>query len=67
MRMITGAILILTGEQAFAHSQSIPFPNQVFANQVLYPSSLVLVGLGVLFLVWGILTDTRRPSQQPGS
>lgn len=60
MKMITGAILILTGEQAFAHSQMVPFPNQIFANEVLYPTSMVLVGLGVCFVVWGILSDHRE-------
>lgn len=57
MRMITGAILILASEQAFAHSQSVPFPNQVFASEVLYPASLVLAALGVAFLVWGTFSD----------
>ncbi len=57
MKMITGSILVLAGEQAFAHSLSIPFPNQIFASQVLYPSSMALVVLGVVFLIWGAVTE----------
>ena len=59
MKMVTGAILILSGEQAFAHSQSVPFPNQVFANEVLYPASMILVGPGVCFLIWGCVTEAK--------
>ncbi|MEW4531365.1 MAG: hypothetical protein ACF8PG_16215 [Maioricimonas sp. JB045] len=61
MRTISGAILLLAAEQAFAHSQMVSFPNQVFASQVLYPASMILAGLGLLLLVWGILTD-RLPN-----
>lgn len=64
MKMISGSILILTAEQAFAHSQSIPFPNQVFANEVLYPSSMVLAGLGLILMLWGAITDF--PKQKTG-
>lgn len=60
MKMISGSILILTAEQAFAHSQSIPFPNQVFANEVLYPTSMVLAGLGLILMLWGALTDFSK-------
>lgn len=63
MRMITGALLLLVSEQAFAHSQSIPFPNQIFANQVLYPTSMVMAGIGVIFIIWGLLCDTRSPEE----
>ena len=52
MRMITGGLLIVASEQAFAHSQMVPFPNQVFAAEVLYPASIVLLGLGICFLIW---------------
>lgn len=58
MRMITGAILLLGAEQAFAHSQMIGFPNQLYAKQVLYPAAIVAGGLGVLILVWGLLVDS---------
>ena len=63
MRMITGALLIVASEQAFAHSQMIPFPNQVFASEVLYPSSMVLLLLGAGFLLWGIISDRRHTTK----
>ena len=59
MRMITGGLLIVASEQAFAHSLMIPFPNQVFAAEVLYPSSIVLLALGICFLIWGAISDYK--------
>jgi len=59
--MVTGAVLIVASEQAFAHSQMIPFPNQVFAAEVLYPSSIALLGLGICFLLWGAVCELRSP------
>ena len=65
MRMISGAILLLAGEQAFTHAHSIGFPHTTFARSVLFPASYVLVGLGVLLLVWGVLTErTSSPSKE---
>ncbi len=64
MRMITGAILLLTAEQAFAHSQLVPFPNQVFASEVLYPASMILSVLGVAFVIWGAICDRDRESNK---
>ncbi|MCA9037269.1 MAG: hypothetical protein KDA91_19170 [Planctomycetaceae bacterium] len=62
MRMITGALLILAAEQAFAHALLVPFPNNVFATEFLYPVSMVLAVLGIGFLIWGIVSDQRQPS-----
>lgn len=59
MRMITGAILILGAEQAFAHAYSAPFPNQVLVCEVLLPTSLVLGAVGVGFLIWGIIVERK--------
>lgn len=59
MKMLTGAILILSAEQAFAHAHLVGFPHNLFVNDVLVPASLVLVVLGVAFLSWGILTEWR--------
>lgn len=59
MRMVTGAILIAAAEQAFAHAHSIGFPHAVFASQVLMPTSVVLLGVGLVFLLWGILTERK--------
>ena len=60
MRMITGAVLILTAEQAFAHSLSIGFPNTQIAQDILYPASMILAGAGVLLIVWGIWSGESR-------
>ncbi len=65
MKTVTGAILILSAEQAFAHSQMVPFPNQVFANEVLYPSSMVLAALGIGFLFWGVISESVSAGSKP--
>lgn len=65
MRMLTGAILLLTAEQAFAHAHLIGFPHELFAREVLYPASLLLGCCGGGVLVWGLLTD--RPSSIGGA
>jgi hypothetical protein len=57
--MITGAILLLAAEQAFAHTQLVQFPNHQLTRDILLPGSVVLALLGVAFLVWGALTDVR--------
>lgn len=54
MRMISGALLILTAEQAFSHSLLVQFPNTETAQDVLYPASLVLLTLGSLLMMWGL-------------
>lgn len=59
MRMITGAILILTAEQAFAHAHLIGFPHQVYVRSVLLPLSAVLGAIGVFSLVWGFLSERK--------
>jgi len=67
MRMISGAILILAAVQAFAHSLSIPFPNQIFAGEVLYPASIALAALGTGLIVWGTVSDQRNTRRSPGT
>jgi hypothetical protein len=62
MRMLSGAILILVAEQAFAHAHMAEFPNQVFVNEVLYPTSMVLAAFGIGFLIWGVITE-RKPTE----
>lgn len=57
MRMLTGAILILAAEQAFAHSHLVGFPHQGYVSEVLIPASLVLGLLGTGFLLWGTIKD----------
>lgn len=59
MRTITGAILILASEQAFAHAYQIDFPNAQLAQDLLVPLSAVLALVGLGFLVWGIISDRK--------
>lgn len=61
MKMVTGAILIAAAEQSFSHAHLIGFPHQVFARDILIPTSLVLATLGVAFLLWGVLTNYKSP------
>ena len=63
MKLVTGGVLLLTAEQAYAHAQLIPFPNHESAANVLIPASLVLLLLGGLMLVWGLLTEVRLISR----
>ena len=62
MRMLTGAVLVVGAEQAFSHAHLIGFPHATFARSVLLPASYVLLGIGVVFLLWGVLTERRSPS-----
>ena len=59
MRMLTGAILIASAEQAFSHAHLVGFPYAVFAREVLLPTSMVLALAGLAFLVWGILVERK--------
>ena len=65
MRAITGAILLLAAEQAFAHAHLVGFPTQSVASEVLVPASMVLAVFGAVFLVWGLLADFRTPKSNP--
>ncbi|MBS0202793.1 MAG: hypothetical protein JSS49_07840 [Planctomycetes bacterium] len=66
MKLVTGAILLLSAEQAYAHSQMVQFPNHVTAGQVLVPASLVLLILGTLMLIWGLFAEVQSsPKGQP--
>ncbi len=67
IKLLSGAILLVGAEQAFAHAQLIQFPNQDAASSILIPASLVLLVLGSLLMIWGLLTDghtdaRRKPS-----
>lgn len=62
MKLVTGGILLLAAEQAFAHAHLIEFPNRDVASGYLIPASLILLVLGVLFLGWGILSETMTKS-----
>lgn len=60
MRMLTGAILLLASEQAYAHANLVQFPNHVEARSILIPASLLLLGLGTVMLLWGVWTESRK-------
>jgi len=62
MKLLSGAVLLLSAEQAFAHALLVQFPNHYLASQVLMPASVVFLSLGALLLGWGLLTECRRPS-----
>lgn len=66
MKLVTGAILLLSAVQAYAHANSIPFPNQVQASEVFTPTSLVLAVLGLIYLTWGTVAAVRTPSESAG-
>jgi hypothetical protein len=59
MKLVTGGLLVLAAEHAYAHAQLVQFPNHESAAAVLVPGSFVLLVLGALLLVWGLLTETR--------
>ncbi|MSR56418.1 MAG: hypothetical protein EXS05_01940 [Planctomycetaceae bacterium] len=61
MRTVTGAILLTAAEQCYAHACLVPFPHHDAAAQVFVPASVVLLALGLVFLVWGVLTEPARP------
>jgi len=74
MKFLSGAVLLVGAEQAFAHAQLIQFPNQDAASSVLIPASFVMLVLGALFMIWGLLTECRtgprdkaRYGADPGS
>lgn len=59
MKLVTGAILLLAAEQAYAHAKLVQFPNHQSAAAVLIPASLVLSVLGLLMFLWGVITEVR--------
>ena len=60
MKMVSGALLLVAAEQAFAHSQLVQFPTQDEATRVLIPASVVFLAVGAILLVWGIVTEAPR-------
>ena len=59
MRTITGAVLLLAAESAFAHAHLIGVPHQPFARDVLLPASASLAVVGLVFLVWGVVRERK--------
>lgn len=60
MRTVTGALLILAGEQAFSHAHLIPFPHQIYAQTILIPFSLISTLVGIAFLLIGWLSERKQ-------
>ena len=60
MRMISGALLLLSAEQAFSHSLMIGFPNAQLAKEILYPASIILLILGIIMMSWGLVSGEFR-------
>lgn len=59
MKIVSGTLLLLGAEQAYAHANLVQFPNQEAATRVLVPASVVFLALGALLLAWGLLTEAR--------
>ncbi len=59
MRALTGAVLILAGEQAFSHALLIGFPYQSFAQTILLPVAALCGLTGVILLAWGCVADRK--------
>lgn len=64
MKLLTGAVFLVGAEQAYAHSLLVQFPNQDSASRILVPASLVMLTLGVLFTLWGLLSEVRAERDQ---
>ncbi|MDA7504031.1 hypothetical protein OAF98_02165 [Planctomicrobium sp.] len=62
MRTITGAIILVAAEQSYAHAHLIGFPHSESTRHVLLPVSAVLAVGGLLFLIWGLISDTPQDS-----
>lgn len=63
MKMLSGSVLLLAAEQAFAHAQLTQFPNHDDASAVLIPASVVFVSLGSILWIWGLLSEIRGKSK----
>lgn len=59
MKILSGAVLLVGAEQAFAHALMIQFPHQDTASKVLVPASVVMLAMGALLVVWGLLIEVR--------
>ncbi|HUY88949.1 MAG TPA: hypothetical protein VMV10_09465 [Pirellulales bacterium] len=59
MRLVAGAILVLTAESAYAHAHLIGFPYQPAAREVLLPASIISMIVGAGFVVWGAISERK--------
>ena len=67
MKILAGCVLIHSAEQAYAHMNLIQFPNYETASQVLLPTSIAILVLGVLLVTWGCIEEIsgRRTDRAP--
>ena len=63
MKLLSGTVLLLASEQAFAHAQLVQFPNHEEAAAVLIPASAVFLILGSILVIWGLLNEVRNKSK----
>ena len=63
MKLVTGAVLLLAAEHAYAHAQLAQYPNHESASSVLIPASLILLVMGMLMLIWGLLSEARSSTK----
>ena len=63
MKLLSGTVLLLASEQAFAHAQLVQFPNHEEATAVLIPASAVFLILGSILVIWGLLSEVRGKSK----
>ena len=63
MKLLSGVILLLAAEQAFAHAQLAQFPNHDDAVAVLIPASVVFLALGSILMIWGLLGELREKTK----
>lgn len=59
--MVSGALLILAGEQAFSHAFLIGFPHQNYAKSILLPFAAIAILTGVCLLVYGFFGARKSP------
>lgn len=63
MKLLSGTLMLLAAEQAFAHAQLVQFPNHQDASAVLIPASVVFLILGSILWIWGLLSEVRGASK----
>ena len=66
MKLLSGVILLVGAEHAYAHAQLVQFPNQDAASSVLIPASFLLLILGTCLSIWGLVSECRSCRRSGG-
>ena len=66
MKLLSGALLLLAAEQAYAHAKLLQFPNQDSAAQVLIPASVAFLVVGLVLCFWGLFSEMRTARGSSG-